>query len=64
MAVKADTRLRRLPEQGSKDFDLACAIIDDARICHVGWKARLTSLPWRTPVTARTCCCTVPWPAG
>jgi hypothetical protein len=37
MTGKADTRLRRLPEQGSKDFDLACAIIDDARICHVGF---------------------------
>jgi hypothetical protein len=33
----ADTRLRRLPERGSKDFDLACAIIDDARIAHVGF---------------------------
>lgn len=37
MTGKADTRLRRLPEQGSKDFNLACAIIDDARICHVGF---------------------------
>lgn len=37
MTGKADTRLRRLPEQGSKDFDLACSIIDDARICHVGF---------------------------
>jgi nitroimidazol reductase NimA-like FMN-containing flavoprotein (pyridoxamine 5'-phosphate oxidase superfamily) len=37
MTGKADTRLRRLPERGSKDFDLACAIIDDARICHVGF---------------------------
>jgi nitroimidazol reductase NimA-like FMN-containing flavoprotein (pyridoxamine 5'-phosphate oxidase superfamily) len=37
MTVKADTRLRRLPEQGSKDFKLACALIDDARICHVGF---------------------------
>jgi len=37
MTGKADTRLRRLPEHGSKDIDLACAIIDDARICHVGF---------------------------
>jgi nitroimidazol reductase NimA-like FMN-containing flavoprotein (pyridoxamine 5'-phosphate oxidase superfamily) len=37
MTGKADTRLRRLPEQGSKDFDLACRIIDDARVCHVGF---------------------------
>lgn len=34
--TKADTRLRRLPERGSKDFDLACAIIDDGKIAHVG----------------------------
>ena len=36
MTVHADTRLKRLPERGSKDFDLACSIIDEARICHVG----------------------------
>jgi len=36
MAVQAETRLRRIPERGSKDFDLACSIIDEARICHVG----------------------------
>ncbi len=34
--IKADTRLTRLPERGSHDFDLACDIIDAARICHVG----------------------------
>jgi len=33
----ADTRLRRLPERGSTDFELACSIIDEARICHVGF---------------------------
>lgn len=37
MTSKADTRLRRLPERGSKDFELACAIIDEAKICHVGF---------------------------
>jgi nitroimidazol reductase NimA-like FMN-containing flavoprotein (pyridoxamine 5'-phosphate oxidase superfamily) len=37
MTVKAETRLKRLPERGSKDFDLACSIIDEARICHVGF---------------------------
>jgi nitroimidazol reductase NimA-like FMN-containing flavoprotein (pyridoxamine 5'-phosphate oxidase superfamily) len=37
MTGKADTRLRRLPEQGSKDFGLACSIIDSARLCHVGF---------------------------
>ena len=36
MTIKADTNLRRLPERGSKDFELACSIIDEARICHVG----------------------------
>ena len=35
MTTKADNRLRRLPERGSKDFGLACAIIDAARIAHV-----------------------------
>lgn len=35
--TKADTKLRRLPERGSQDFDLACAIIDEARVCHVGF---------------------------
>ena len=37
MSVQADTRLRRLPERGSEDIELACAIIDQARICHVGF---------------------------
>jgi len=37
MTVHADTRLRRLPERGSQDFDLASSIIDEARICHVGF---------------------------
>lgn len=37
MTAKADTRLRRLPERGSKDLDLACDIIDEALIAHVGF---------------------------
>lgn len=37
MTVKADTRLRRLPERGSQDLELACTIIDEAKICHVGF---------------------------
>ena len=37
MAANADTNLKRLPERGSKDFELACTIIDEARICHVGF---------------------------
>jgi nitroimidazol reductase NimA-like FMN-containing flavoprotein (pyridoxamine 5'-phosphate oxidase superfamily) len=32
-----DTRLRRLPERGSDDFELACSIIDEAKVCHVGF---------------------------
>ena len=48
MTGKADTRLRRLPEQGSKDFDLACSIIDAARICHVGFV--LEGLPYVMPM--------------
>lgn len=36
MTVIADTQLKRLPERGSKDFELACSIIDEAQICHVG----------------------------
>ena len=48
MTGKADTRLRRLPERGSKDFDLACAIIDDARIGHVGFV--LDGLPYVIPM--------------
>ena len=37
MTTSADTHLRRLPERGSKDLDLACSIIDEAKICHVGF---------------------------
>lgn len=47
-STKADTRLRRLPDRGSKDFDLACAIIDDARIGHVGFT--LDSQPYVVPM--------------
>lgn len=32
-----DTELKRLPERGSTDFDLACEIIDEAMIGHVGF---------------------------
>ena len=48
MTGKADTRLRRLPEQGSKDFDLACSIIDAARVCHVGFT--LEGQPYVVPM--------------
>jgi nitroimidazol reductase NimA-like FMN-containing flavoprotein (pyridoxamine 5'-phosphate oxidase superfamily) len=45
---RADTRLRRLPERGSHDFDLACKIIDGARICHVGFT--LDDQPYVVPM--------------
>jgi len=48
MTVKADTRLRRLPERGSEDLQLACDIIDDARICHVGFT--LDEQPYVVPM--------------
>lgn len=37
MSKHVDTTFRRIPERGSKDFTLACEIIDAARICHVGF---------------------------
>lgn len=36
MTSNADTTFRRVAERGSRDFDLACGIIDAAKICHVG----------------------------
>jgi nitroimidazol reductase NimA-like FMN-containing flavoprotein (pyridoxamine 5'-phosphate oxidase superfamily) len=48
MTVKADTRLRRLPERGSQDLQLACDIIDEARICHVGFT--LDEQPYVVPM--------------
>ena len=44
----ADTKLKRLPERGSKDFDLACELIDAARICHVGFT--LDEQPYVVPM--------------
>lgn len=48
MAGKADTKLKRLPERGSKDFDLACSIIDEAKICHTGFT--LDNQPYVIPM--------------
>ncbi len=48
MTVQADTQLKRLPERGSHDFDLACSIIDEARICHVG--VTLNDQPYVIPM--------------
>lgn len=46
--TQADTKLKRLPERGSKDFDLACELIDGARICHVGFT--LDGQPYVVPM--------------
>jgi nitroimidazol reductase NimA-like FMN-containing flavoprotein (pyridoxamine 5'-phosphate oxidase superfamily) len=48
MTAKADTRLRRLPERGSTDFNLACSILDEAKICHVGFT--LEDQPYVVPM--------------
>jgi nitroimidazol reductase NimA-like FMN-containing flavoprotein (pyridoxamine 5'-phosphate oxidase superfamily) len=48
MTVKADTRLRRLPERGSKDLQLAFDIIDSSPICHVGFS--LDEQPYVVPM--------------
>ena len=48
MTANADTRLRRLPERGSQDLTLACDIIDNARICHVGFT--LEEQPYVVPM--------------
>ena len=37
MTVKPDMRFRRLRKKGSRDFELACSIIDGAKVCHVGF---------------------------
>lgn len=37
MTTQADTQLKRLPERGSRDFELACSILDEAMIGHVGF---------------------------
>ena len=49
MTVKADTRLRRLPERGSQDLQQACDIIDEAHICHVGFT--LDEQPYVVPMS-------------
>jgi nitroimidazol reductase NimA-like FMN-containing flavoprotein (pyridoxamine 5'-phosphate oxidase superfamily) len=48
MTVKADTTFRRVAERGSTDFDLACRIIDEARVCHVGFT--LEGQPYVVPM--------------
>lgn len=37
MSQQADTTHQREKERGGKDFSIACAIIDAAKICHVGF---------------------------
>ena len=48
MTAKADTHLRRLPERGSSDLQMARDIIDEARICHVGFT--LDGQPYVVPM--------------
>ena len=48
MTAIADIRLRRLPERGSEDIALACAIIDAARIAHVGFV--IDGVPYAVPM--------------
>jgi nitroimidazol reductase NimA-like FMN-containing flavoprotein (pyridoxamine 5'-phosphate oxidase superfamily) len=48
MPTSPDTRLRRLPERGSQDYDTACAILDAAKICHVGFT--LDDQPYVVPM--------------
>ena len=48
MPPHADTRLKRLPERGSHDYESACAIIDEAKICHVGFT--LEDQPYVVPM--------------
>ena len=48
MARHPDTRLARLPERGSDDFELACAILDEAKIAHVG--IQLEGQPYVLPM--------------
>ena len=48
MTTQADTRLPRLPERGSHDYESACAIIDEAKICHVGFT--LEDQPYVVPM--------------
>jgi nitroimidazol reductase NimA-like FMN-containing flavoprotein (pyridoxamine 5'-phosphate oxidase superfamily) len=48
MGKTADTRLRRAPERGGRDFATACRIIDAARICHVGFV--VDGLPYVVPM--------------
>lgn len=46
--TKPDMRFRRLREKGSRDFELACEIIDTSRICHVGFT--LEQQPYVVPM--------------
>jgi nitroimidazol reductase NimA-like FMN-containing flavoprotein (pyridoxamine 5'-phosphate oxidase superfamily) len=37
LPVTARSRVRRLPERGSNDWDLVAQILDEALVCHVGF---------------------------
>jgi hypothetical protein len=48
MTQEADTRFRREAQLGSHDYDLACKVIDAARVCHVGFS--LEGQPYVVPM--------------
>lgn len=48
MTSQANTRLGRHPERGGQDFETACAIIDAAHVCHVGFT--LDAQPYVIPM--------------
>jgi nitroimidazol reductase NimA-like FMN-containing flavoprotein (pyridoxamine 5'-phosphate oxidase superfamily) len=50
MVVQANTTHDRVAERGSHDFSIACAIIDEARIGHVGFT--LDGQPYVVPMAA------------
>ena len=48
MSIKPETRHQRIREYGGRDFETACAIIDAARIGHVGFV--VDDLPYVVPM--------------
>jgi nitroimidazol reductase NimA-like FMN-containing flavoprotein (pyridoxamine 5'-phosphate oxidase superfamily) len=48
MTSKADTKFKREAKRGSHDYDLACAVLDAGKICHVGFT--LDGQPYVVPM--------------
>jgi len=48
MTQKVDTKFKRASERGSHDFQLACAMLDAGKICHVGFT--LDEQPYVVPM--------------